>query len=123
MSAAAKAFAAWGAQPDWVIALATACDRSSQASVAKMLGMNSGYVSYALRNEKPQYHQVVAEAVRGKLMGETIDCPVLGEIDQALCARHRKSRLRPIAPEQKRLRATCPTCIHNTNRKEEADAQ
>ena len=122
MTASRKIRQCWERPPDWIVALACACDRTSQSAVARMLGMNSGYVSYALRNQRPQYHRPVEDAVRGKLMGETVECPVLGEVDQALCARHRKSRIRPIGPEQKRLRATCPGCIHNTNRKEETDA-
>lgn len=124
MSAALKAGAAWGTPPDWVVVLADACDRTSQARVARRLQLNSGYVSYALRCENPQYHGPVEDAVRGVLMGETVHCPALDEaLDQAICARHRKSRIRPIGPVQKRLRATCPTCIHNTTRKETDDAQ
>ena len=123
MSALAKAKAAWGTLPDWVTVLAAAADRTSQAAVARLLGINSGYISYALRNEKPQYHQSVEYAVRGKLMAETIACPVLGEIDQSLCVRHRKNRVPPVLPEERQLRAACPTCIHNTNRKETDHAE
>jgi len=123
MSARDKATEAWGAPPDWVLVLADASDRTSQAQVARLLAINSGYISYALRNQKPEYHQPVEYAVRGKLMAETIKCPVMGEIDQSLCVRHRKSRVPPILAEERQLRATCPTCIHNTNRKEEAHAE
>ena len=123
MSALAKARKAWGTPPDWVTVLANASDRSSQAQVARLLAINSGYISYVLRNQNPQYHQPVEYAVRGKLMAETISCPVMGEIDQSLCVRHRKSRVPAVLPEERQLRSTCPTCIHNTNRKEEAHAE
>lgn len=119
MNARAKAEARWSALPDWVGVLADASDRTSQANVARLLNINSGYISYALRNEKPQYHQPVEYAVRGKLMAETIACPVLGEIDQSLCVRHRKNRVPAVLPEERQLRATCPTCIHNIKRKED----
>ena len=123
MSALVKAHESWGALPDWVVVLAKASDRTSQAAVARLLGINSGYISYALRNEKPQYHQPVEYAVRGKLMAETIACPVLGEIDQSLCVRHRKNRVPAVLPEERQLRTTCPTCIHNIHRKETDHAE
>lgn len=123
MSYLKKARRHWGTPPDWIIALATACENTSQNVVAKKLQINGGYVSYALRNQKREYHESVEDAVRGALMGQTLPCPVLGDIDHGLCARHRKSRIRPIGPEQKRLRAACPVCIHNTTRKEESDAE
>lgn len=117
MSILEKAKAAWGGDaPDWIIILARRCDTQSQTAVASFLNVNGGYVSYALRNQHEAYHGRVEDAVRSRLMGETIECPVLGEIAPDVCRQHRQSRLRALGPVQKRLRDACPDCIHNTNR-------
>ena len=124
MSVAEKAETAWnGAPPDWIVKLATACDATSQSIVARELRVNGGYLSYALRNQKPEYHQRVRDATRARLMGETVCCPVLGNIALDLCAAHRRSRLKPTGPAQRELRATCPNCIHNQNSKGDDHAE
>lgn len=114
-----KARAAWGPMPDWVEALALACDRGSARQVARLLGVSAAYVSWAIHGDRPQYHEPVRAAVRSRLMGETIACPVLGEIAPDRCRELRADRSRPLGPIQRRLRETCPDCLHNTNRMEE----
>lgn len=108
-----KASAGWGKVPEWVAVLAQACDRTSQSAAARMLGVNDAYVSYAVRNKKPEYHGPVEDAVRDRLMGERVACPVLGEIGRAQCRLHRRPKVRALGPVEKRLRRVCPGCLHN----------
>lgn len=113
-SSVARAAAAWNGQPPtWVEQLARACDRASQNLVAAQLEVNAGYISYVLRNQKPQYHIRVEDAVRSRLMGETILCPVLGEIALDRCRSIRTDRRRAIGPVEKKLRNACPKCRFN----------
>lgn len=114
-----KALAAWREVPDWVAALASACDRQSQSAVAQHIDVNAAYLSYAIRGVNFEYHSRVEDAVRARLMGETVACPVVGEIAPDICGSHRRSRLKALGPVQKRLRLTCPTCIHNNSPKED----
>ena len=119
-----KAEAGWrGGLPEWVAALAHACDLGSQTAMARQLGVNDAYLSYAIRNVKPEYHARVEEAVRSRLMGEDVEGPVMGEIPVDVCGRNRRSRLRPLGPVQKALRQTCPTCIHNRKSEGGDDAE
>lgn len=82
--------AAWGAQmPDWVRALALACEASSQAKVAKVLKRSGAVVSQVLRNCYPADTRTIEELVRGALMGATVDCPALQLIERHVCVEWR----------------------------------
>lgn len=90
MSALEKARDAWGADmPAWVRVLAEECDRTSQNKAAIRLGRSSSLVSNVLSNKYGGEYagdlEAVEELVRGALMGETLICPVLGEIDKKAC--------------------------------------
>lgn len=81
----AKAIAAWGDAPDWVVVLAEACMLSSQSAVAKQLDYSAATVSQVLSNSYRGDLSRVREMVRGALMAETIVCPILGEIARNVC--------------------------------------
>lgn len=53
MSCLAKARAAWGAPPPWIVALAAAADAASQRRVAKHVGLTNCAVSQAIANKYP----------------------------------------------------------------------
>ncbi len=91
-----RALAGWGAPlSDWMEALVVACEGShSQAAVAQRLGITSSYLTQVLgRTYRGPYDRVEA-AVRGAYMGETVICPVLGEIGRDRC---RDEQRRPFA--------------------------
>jgi hypothetical protein len=86
-----NAKAAWGAaMPDWIGILAAACDRSSQSMVAKQLGYSSSVISSVLRRNYVGSLETVEKAVRGALMAETLNCPVLAEIATHECLANQK---------------------------------
>jgi hypothetical protein len=84
------ATANWKVMPDWVFVLAEACDRTSQNTVAKRLKYSGSVVSSILNNNYKGKSEAVEQAVRGVLMAEVLDCPVLGELRKNLCLEHQK---------------------------------
>ena len=76
----------WGeAIPDWVVALAQECGRSSQNKVAKQLNRSATLVSNVLRNKYSGDMEAVEDVVRGVFMGRCLICPALGQISTAAC--------------------------------------
>lgn len=82
---AAKAAAAWGETPEWVLQLAAEADRSTVTAAARRVGYSTGAISQIIGAKYPGDLGKVETAVRGALMGETVDCPVLGEIGRDYC--------------------------------------
>lgn len=81
----ARAAASWDEPPDWIVALAEACSRESQAAVARQLGVSSSMLSQAIGQRYPAGLERLEEMVRGALMGETVTCPVLGDVRRDQC--------------------------------------
>jgi hypothetical protein len=88
--AVATATTSWNVMPDWVLVLAEACDRTSQNVVAKRLKYSGSAVSSILRNNYKGRAEVIEKAVRGVLMAEVLECPVLGELRKNVCLDHQK---------------------------------
>lgn len=80
MSAALdRARQAWsGAPPDWVEALAKACDGASQARVADRIGYSAATVSQVIKAAYKGDFSRVEAVVRGAFMAETVACPGRG---------------------------------------------
>lgn len=118
MSGAAitKAKGAWGADlPDWVQALAAACDKSSQAQVAKVLGNSTTVISRVLANSYPGNVNRIAEKVRGHYLAQVLECPVLGEIGRDRCVREQGLPLTYQNPVRPRVYDACRSgCIHSS---------
>lgn len=73
-----RAMTAWGEElPTWVLALATACDDTSQRRVADTIGYSPATVSLVIRNSYRGDMARVEQAVRGAFMGGTVSCPGL----------------------------------------------
>ncbi|TBB53424.1 transcriptional regulator [Rhizobium ruizarguesonis] len=76
---------AWGRAPDWIVALAEACGRSSQSAVAKQLDYSPATVSQVISNTYRGDVSRVEQMVRGALMAEVVPCPILGELARNKC--------------------------------------
>jgi hypothetical protein len=112
-SALERAYAAWGdAIPDWIVVLASQCDQSSQAEVARRIGRSPALVCNIIQAKYPGRLLVVERLVRGALMAERVACPVLGDLSSAVCAEHQRADLSTANPTAPRLYRTCPTCLH-----------
>ena len=99
---------------DWIDALRAACDASTQAAVAQRLGYSAAVVSQVLNGRYAGDVGRVETAVRGLLMRETLDGPVLGKIRRDECLRNQRAPFSANGdPVRRVLRATCPKCPNN----------
>jgi hypothetical protein len=103
---------------DWLDALRRACNESTQAAVARRLGLSPATVSQVLKGVYNADLTAVEQRVRGALMHETVACPVLGEIKKDKCLDHqaRPQRFCAVNPLYMRLSRTCPDCPFSKNR-------
>lgn len=76
---AIKVRKAWGDAPEWVMALAKACDESSQAAVARRISYSAPTVSQVLSNTYRGDLVQIEGVVAGLFMGATVICPAQGE--------------------------------------------
>lgn len=115
MTALARAKAAWGeAIPDWVTALAEACDRESQNAVAKRLDYSAAAVSTVIGNKYGGALTAVEQAVRGALMSATVACPVMGELPADACNSHQRAPWAPHNPQRIKFYRACRSgCPHS----------
>jgi hypothetical protein len=115
--AMATATAAWGNELDeWLIVLATACDRSSQNMVAKKMGYSASVISAVLNKRYQGAYSAVEKTIRGKLMAETLECPILGDLQLDICLAHQKRavHLNPTSAMRVTLAKACRGgCIHS----------
>ena len=104
---------AWGhASPEWIVALAEECDRSSQREVAKVIGYSDAVVSMVLRNRYQGDMGAVEQAVSGALLDATVECPMVGDMFSDVCLDwQRKSKtVTPTSTWQVRMYEACRTC-------------
>lgn len=112
----AKARAAWGeALPPEVEALALAAQRTSASAVAKSIGYSPALVSHVLaRRYGVEGHSgdlsAVFAKIRGAYLGETVFCPVLGEIGRDRCLREQKMPFAATSSTRARLHQACRNC-------------
>ncbi|MFO1417285.1 MAG: hypothetical protein U1E83_01310 [Methylotetracoccus sp.] len=69
----------------WLGALRLACEKSSQATVARRLGVSPATVSQVLKGTYRADLGGIEKRVRGALLGETVECPILGSIRTNIC--------------------------------------
>jgi hypothetical protein len=112
----AAAREAWGAElPDWVLALAEACEASSQAKVAARLGRSAALVSCVLRRRYEGSYPAVEELVRGVFLRAVVACPALGDLPTHECAAWRR-RAREFSGHNAlrvRMYRACSRCPRN----------
>jgi len=110
----ATATAAYGgAPPDWIVALAESCDRSSQSATARLIGLSVTTVNEVLANKYNADPKRVAATVIGKLMGSTVSCPVLGDdLPRDRCVQLQKQAFSATNPQRVQLWKACPGCAN-----------
>lgn len=89
----ANAREAWGAAlPEWVEELAKFAARTSGVAAAKRIGMSASVVTSVCKARYTGDLGAVEARVRGALMNESVDCPVLGEITRDHCLDEQKKK-------------------------------
>lgn len=102
---------------DWINALRREAQRTNQQAAGVRIGYSSAVVNQVLKGTYKGDLGRVEEAVRGAIMGATIECPVIGEIPRNRCIDHQRrcGSFAATNPMRVQLSHTCPTC---PNRKE-----
>ncbi|MBB4199095.1 hypothetical protein CCR94_16485 [Rhodoblastus sphagnicola] len=105
----------WGAAlPDWVRVLAEEANRSSGSEVARRLGYSPAVVTGVINGTYPGDMGTVEARVRGALMNETVDCPVLGELTRDRCLSEQKMRRIGSSSLRARISRACRSgCPHS----------
>ena len=119
LSAMEKANAAWGtAMPDWVKALAEACDEQGLRKVAAKLNVSPAIVSLAI-NRKRTDLSFVRYPVEKVLMITMVACPVLGVLGRNECLQEQMKPFSGVNPLTVQLYQACRGgCKYYTHKKE-----
>lgn len=110
-----RAADAWGADmPEWVRAIAEACQRETQAAVGKRIGYSAATVSQIVSNTYRGDLSRCEEMVRGALLAETVDCPILQDISRNVCLTWQKRPFSTASANAVRMHQACRSgCPHS----------
>lgn len=97
---------------DWLVVLREACERTSQAAVARSIKYSTTVVNQVLKGKYTGDLSSVQRAVEGALMGLTVECPVIGEIGRDRCLQYQRMPFAATNPLRVQLSRSCPTCKH-----------
>ncbi|WP_068317453.1 hypothetical protein [Polycladidibacter hongkongensis] len=104
----------WRPVPDWVAALAGECDRTSQVKVAARLGVSNALISGTLKRSYKGDLSRIEELVRGALLSECVECPVLGEITRDICLNNQSRDFVATSSVRTRVYRACRSgCPHS----------
>ena len=118
MKMLAKAKAAWGNPlPDWVKALAEACDDTSLRKTALKLNASPAIVSLAIGNKREKLDFIKAK-VEALLMITIVACPVRGVMGRNECLREQAKPFSSVNPQRVQLYRACRNgCPHYREKK------
>lgn len=100
-------------QADLMKLLNQKIDESSQANVARLLGISGSALSQLRGGTYNANPDAILQRVREVYGGETVNCPVLGEIPLGRCAEKRKLPFAATNPQRVALYRACQTCPQN----------
>ena len=91
----------------WLAILRCECESTSQARVAKRLGVSQATISQVLKGTYGANTTHVEARVRGSFMGETLVCPVLGEISKLRCQEEQRRPFAATTPQRVAVFRAC----------------
>jgi hypothetical protein len=119
VSFAAKVRETWPTPtPDWIVELSNLADREGLGGAGKAIGYSRSAVSTVLANKYRGDVHAVELKVRGALMAETVECPVLGPIGRDHCLDEQKEPFRATSGFRARLYQACRGGCPNARRKD-----
>jgi hypothetical protein len=110
-----KAIEAYGGElPEWVGELARFADAEGLGGAGKRINYSKSAVSNVLNNKYSGGDLARVEAmVRGALMAETVDCPILNDIGRDRCLIEQKEEFRATSAFRAQLYHACRSgCPH-----------
>jgi hypothetical protein len=106
----------WGDYlPDWVESLARESDRTSQAAAGRAIGRSAALVNQVIKRSYKGDLTAVEPLVRGALMNEVVDCPVMGELATNICLENQDAKFSAHNHIRVQLYRACKTCEHRRN--------
>jgi len=112
---------AWGDAPEWVMALARACDESSQAAVARRISYSAPTVSQVLSNTYRGDLVQIEGVVAGLFMSATVNCPEQGEMARNVCLDWQKRPYTDASAMHIHMHRACRSCpLATRNQREDA---
>lgn len=111
----AKAREAWGnPAPDWIEVLAEAANATTQSAVGERIGTGGSTISQLLSNTYPGDVAKFETIIRGRLMAETVDCPILQAIGRDVCLGWQKRPFSTASGNAVRMHQACRSgCPHS----------
>ncbi len=97
---------------EWIIELEAACEATSQAQVARRLGIADGTVSQLLSGKYGAATNNMQQRIEGALMGRTVVCPVIGELRRDVCLDYQGRKAAATNPLRVQLATACRTCAN-----------
>jgi DNA-binding transcriptional regulator YdaS (Cro superfamily) len=107
--------------PEWLAVLKTACLDTSQAAVARQLGVSASTINQVLKGIYKGNLTRLQTLIEGRLMNQTVACPIAGDIPKHKCLEHqaRDVRMATVNPLYSRLYRACRSgCPHSQLTKE-----
>lgn len=105
--------------PKWLVVLQEKCNQASQRQVADHLGVSNAVISQVLKQKYKGDVDSVEKKVRGAWMGETVNCPVLGELDLNKCLQYQRQKMSAVNPLRVQLYRACNGRCENSQIKKE----
>lgn len=101
-------------EPAWLLTLREQVADKGQRAVAKEVGYSAAVVSQVLNKKYGGDMSQVERRVRGAYMGETVFCPVLGEVSVNRCLEIQKQPFASTNPQRVRLYRACRAgCVNS----------
>ncbi len=96
-------------ETDWITALRDACAETTQAAVARRLGVSPAMISQALKGVYKGDIARLKTLVEGELMAHSVDCPVVGALLKHRCLENqaRESKYATTNPLKMQLWRAC----------------
>jgi len=103
-----KAHCAWAHPvPTWVLALAGNADAHGLKGAGERIGYSTAAISTVIAGKYQGDLVKVEEMVNAALLGETVNCPVLGSISRLQCHAEQAKPIRATNSTSLRLHAAC----------------
>lgn len=106
-------------EPRWLTELRIQCEKTSQRQVAEKLSVSTAMISQALKGKYPGDVEKLQRAVRGAYLGETVNCPVLGELETNKCLAYQREKLSAVNPLRVQLYRSCNGNCPNSEKNRE----
>ena len=92
---------------DWIDTLRAEAERTSQGRTGTKIGYSATVVSRVLAGDYRGDLGSVEASVRGALMGESVDCPVIGDLPRNRCIEHQRREFAATNPMRVQLYRAC----------------